>query len=32
MRSHYPAWDISVSLEETLRQIIEAWRQRPKSA
>lgn len=26
MRTHYPAWDISVSLEETFRQIVEAWR------
>ncbi len=24
MRAHYPAWDISVSLEETIRQIVEA--------
>ncbi len=29
MRAHYPAWDISVSLEETIRQIVEAWRNRP---
>ena len=28
MRAHYPAWDISVSLEETIRQIVEAWRSR----
>jgi CDP-paratose 2-epimerase len=28
MRAHYPAWDITVSLEETIRQIVEAWRQR----
>ena len=28
MRAHYPQWDISVSLEETIRQIVEAWRQR----
>jgi CDP-paratose 2-epimerase len=28
MRSHYPAWDITVSLEETIRQIVEAWKQR----
>jgi CDP-paratose 2-epimerase len=26
MREHYPAWDITVSLEETIRQIVEAWR------
>lgn len=24
MRAHYPAWDITVSLEETFRQIVEA--------
>jgi CDP-paratose 2-epimerase len=28
MKAHYPAWDISVSLEETIRQIVEAWRGR----
>jgi CDP-paratose 2-epimerase len=28
MRQHYPNWNISVSLEETMRQIVEAWRQR----
>ncbi|WP_221032954.1 NAD-dependent epimerase/dehydratase family protein [Actomonas aquatica] len=28
MREHYPNWDISVSLEETIRQIVEAWRTR----
>jgi CDP-paratose 2-epimerase len=28
MRAHYPAWDISVSLRETIRQIVEAWRRR----
>ncbi|HXC01641.1 MAG TPA: NAD-dependent epimerase/dehydratase family protein, partial [Opitutaceae bacterium] len=28
MRAHYPGWDITVSLEETIRQIVEAWRQR----
>ena len=26
MRDHYPNWDITVSLEETIRQIVEAWR------
>jgi CDP-paratose 2-epimerase len=31
MRAHYPAWDISVSLEETIRQIVEAWKHRPKA-
>lgn len=29
MREHYPKWDISVSLEETIRQIVEAWKTRP---
>lgn len=28
MREHYPEWDISVSLEETIRQITEAWQNR----
>jgi len=28
MRAHYPAWDITVSLEETIRQIVEAWKKR----
>lgn len=28
MREHYPNWDISVSLEETVEQIIEAWKNR----
>ncbi|MFT3830897.1 MAG: NAD-dependent epimerase/dehydratase family protein [Opitutaceae bacterium] len=31
MRAHYPGWDISVSLEETIRQIVEAWQKRPKN-
>ena len=26
MKSHYPSWDITVSLEETVRQIVEAGR------
>ncbi len=30
MRSHYPTWDITQSLEETIRQIVAAWQQRPK--
>ena len=29
MRAHYPGWDITISLEETIRQIVEAWRNRP---
>ncbi|MDR0353396.1 MAG: NAD-dependent epimerase/dehydratase family protein [Opitutaceae bacterium] len=28
MRAHYPAWDISVTLDETLRQLVEARRAR----
>jgi len=28
MRAHYPEWDITVSLEETVRQIVEAWKKR----
>jgi CDP-paratose 2-epimerase len=28
MRAHFPSWDITLSLEETLRQIFEAWRAR----
>jgi len=30
MRSHYPEWDISIPLEETIRQIVEAWQMRAK--
>ena len=28
MRTHYPNWDITQSLEETIRQIVAAWRDR----
>ena len=28
MKEHYPAWDITISLEETIRQIVEAWQAR----
>jgi len=28
MRDHYPNWDITISLEETIGQIVEAWRAR----
>jgi CDP-paratose 2-epimerase len=31
MRTHYPTWDISVTLEETIRQIVDAWRKREPS-
>jgi CDP-paratose 2-epimerase len=28
IKNHYPDWDITVSLEETIRQIVLAWRNR----
>ena len=28
MRDHYPTWDITVSLNETIRQIVESWKKR----
>lgn len=28
MKEHYPGWNITISLEETIRQIVEAWKQR----
>jgi len=28
MRNHYPQWDITVSLNETIRQIVSAWQRR----
>jgi CDP-paratose 2-epimerase len=28
MRSHYPQWNITISLEETIRQIVESWQKR----
>jgi CDP-paratose 2-epimerase len=28
MRSHYPQWDITQTLEDTIRQIVEAWKAR----
>ncbi len=28
MREHYPSWDITQSLEETIRQIVAAWENR----
>jgi len=31
MKQHYPSWDISVSLEETIRQIVEACKSRQVS-
>lgn len=28
MKAHYPNWNITITLEETIRQIVEAWRTR----
>lgn len=28
MRAHYPSWDITKSLEQTIREIVEAWQRR----
>jgi CDP-paratose 2-epimerase len=30
IRRHFPSWDITQSLEETVRQIVESWRRRPQ--
>jgi CDP-paratose 2-epimerase len=30
MKTHYPQWDITISLEETIRQIVESWKVRIK--
>jgi CDP-paratose 2-epimerase len=30
IRGHYPKWDITQSLGETVRQIVESWRHRPR--
>jgi CDP-paratose 2-epimerase len=30
MRKHFPSWDITQSLAETIRQIVEAWQHRPQ--
>lgn len=32
MRSHYPGWDITHSLKDTIQQIVEAWRKRVASS
>ncbi|WP_417749374.1 NAD-dependent epimerase/dehydratase family protein [Rosistilla oblonga] len=29
MRTDYPGWDITISLEDTIEQIVAAWKQRP---
>lgn len=28
MKAHYPDWDITISLEEIIRQIVESWKER----
>ena len=28
MTTHYPTWDITISLEETIEQIVESWKKR----
>jgi CDP-paratose 2-epimerase len=30
IRDHFPAWDITQSLSETVRQIVQAWQNRPR--
>jgi CDP-paratose 2-epimerase len=30
MRRHYPSWDITQPLAETVRQIVESWKRRPR--
>jgi CDP-paratose 2-epimerase len=25
MRDHYPGWDITITLEEIVRQVVDAW-------
>ena len=32
MRAHYPSWDISRTLEQTIGEIVDAWRQRTAGA
>lgn len=31
MKAHYPQWNITISLEETIRQIVESWKLRIKA-
>ncbi len=31
MRAHFPSWDITKSLEQTMREIVEAWQRRQKA-
>ncbi|HKB43499.1 MAG TPA: NAD-dependent epimerase/dehydratase family protein [Chitinophagaceae bacterium] len=28
MKAHYPKWDITIGLEETIRQIVDSWKKR----
>ncbi len=30
IRGHFPAWDVSQSLAETVRQIVASWQGRPQ--
>jgi CDP-paratose 2-epimerase len=30
MRAHYPQWDITQTLDDTIGQIVAAWRNRPQ--
>ena len=32
MRRDYPAWDITISLEDTIKQIVDAWKTRGVSS
>ena len=32
MRAHYPAWDITVTLQQTVQQIVDAWRDSRRTA
>ena len=32
MKAHYPSWDITQTLEETIRQIVESWMRRSQNS
>lgn len=32
MKAHYPNWDITISLEETIKQIVDSWKERLEEA
>ena len=32
LHTHYPSWDIRISLRETIRQLVEGWRKRKNSS